>query len=66
MRRIRKLLRKLWSDENAVSSAEYALFLAFVAAGIIFAAQDMSNVVENEVSDCVSFDDAASEECEKL
>ena len=66
MRRIRKFLKKLWIDENAVSSVEYALLLAFVAAGIIFAAQNLSNAVENEVSDCVSFDDAASEECENL
>ncbi len=69
MRRIRKFLKKLWTDESAISSVEYALLLAFVAAGIVLAAGELGNAVGgemNEVSDCISSDDAASDECEKL
>ncbi len=51
MRRIRKFLNELWTDESAISSVEYALLLAFIAAGIITAAELLSNAVENEMSD---------------
>ncbi len=51
MRRVRKFLKKLWTDENAISSVEYALLLAFVAAGIITAAELLSNAVKNEMTD---------------
>ncbi len=51
MRRIRKFLKKLWTDNNAISSVEYALLLAFVAAGIIAAAELLSNAVSNEMRD---------------
>jgi len=50
MRRIRKFLTKLWTDENAISSVEYALLLAFVASGIIVAADSLSNAVSNEMA----------------
>ncbi len=51
MKKIRKFLKKLWTDENAISSVEYALLLAFVAAGIIVAAETLSNAVKNEMTD---------------
>ncbi len=51
MRRTRKFLKKLWADETAISSVEYALLLAFVAAGIIVAAETLSNAVKNEMTD---------------
>ncbi len=51
MRRIRKFLKKLWTDKNAISSVEYALLLAFVAAGIITSAELLSNAVSNEMTD---------------
>ncbi len=51
MRRIGKFLKELWTDENAISSVEYALLLAFVAAGIIAAAETLSNAVDNEMED---------------
>ena len=51
MSRIWKFLKKLWTDENAISSVEYALLLAFVAAGIITAAELLSNAVKNEMTD---------------
>ncbi len=51
MRRIRKFLNELWTDDSAISSVEYALLLAFIAAGIITAAELLSNAVENELTD---------------
>ncbi len=54
MRRIRKFLKKLWTDKNAISSVEYALLLAFVAAGIIASAEILSNAVSNEMEDAAS------------
>ncbi len=54
---MRKFMTKLWQDESGISSVEYALLLAFIAAGIIFAAQELSNAVENEMTDtanCIS------------
>ncbi len=57
MTRIRKFLKKLWVDENAISSVEYALLLAFVAAGIIVAADLLSQAVSNEMVEaagCIS------------
>ena len=51
MMRIRNFLKKLWTDKNAISSVEYALLLAFIAAGIITAAELLSNAVENEMTD---------------
>ncbi len=54
---MKKFMTKLWQDESGISSVEYALLLAFIAAGIIFAAQELSNAVENEMTDtaaCIS------------
>ncbi len=45
-----QLLVKLWTDESGISSVEYALLLAFVAAGIIAAADLLSNAVQNEMT----------------
>ncbi len=46
-----KFLGNLWNDESGISSVEYALLLAFVAAGIILAADQLSNAVSNEMLD---------------
>ncbi len=51
MRKTGKFLTKLWNDESGISSVEYALLLAFIAAGIITAAELLSNAVENEMTD---------------
>ncbi len=48
---MRKFLSNLWTDESGISSVEYALLLAFVAAGIIAAAELLSNAVTNEMQD---------------
>ncbi len=50
-------LSNLWNDESGISSVEYALLLAFVAAGIILAADLLSNAVSNEMKEaanCIS------------
>ena len=44
-------LSDLWNDESGISSVEYALLLAFVAAGIIVAADSLSNAVSNQMDD---------------
>ena len=46
-----KNLASLWKDESGISSVEYALLLAFVAAGIIVAAGALSDAVTNEMTD---------------
>ena len=55
-----KFLIKLWQDESGISSVEYALLLAFVAAGIIIGAEYLSSAVETEMksaADCITFSD---------
>ncbi len=49
-----KFLTRLWQDESGISSVEYALLLAFVAAGIIAGAELLSDAVENEMKDAAS------------
>ena len=46
---MRKFMTKLWQDESGISSVEYALLLAFVAAGIIIGAEALSTAVEGEM-----------------
>ncbi len=46
-----KFLSRLWNDESGISSVEYALLLAFVAAGIIAAAGALGTAVQDEMSD---------------
>ena len=48
---MRKFMTRLWQDESGISSVEYALLLAFVAAGIILGAEALSTAVENEMLD---------------
>ncbi len=57
MRETGKFLTKLWNDESGISSVEYALLLAFVAAGIIAGAELLSNAVKNEMikaAECIT------------
>ena len=61
-----KFLSQLWTDESGISSVEYALLLAFVAAGIILAADQLSNAVANEMTDaaaCISTADSSLPGC---
>ena len=45
---------RLWNDESGISSVEYALLLAFVAAGVIIAAGLLSNAIENELTEAAA------------
>ena len=45
-----KFLKSFAGDRSGISSVEYALLLAFVAAGIIVAADSLSNAVSNEMT----------------
>ena len=49
MQKFTKIISRIWADESGISSVEYALLLAFVAAGIITAAGYLSNAVQNEM-----------------
>lgn len=51
---MRKFLMELWRDESGISSVEYALLLAFVAAGIILAADLLADAVSNEMTDAAA------------
>ncbi len=60
---MRKFMTKLWQDESGISSVEYALLLAFVAAGIIIGAEALSTAVEGEMKDvasCIESGDSAN------
>ncbi len=54
MRKTGQFLAKIWNDESGISSVEYALLLAFVAAGIILGAEVLSDAVEAEMYDAAS------------
>ena len=54
MRKTGQFLAKIWNDESGISSVEYALLLAFVAAGIILGAEALSDAVENEMLEAAS------------
>ncbi len=61
MQKITAMILNLWNDESGISSVEYALLLAFIAAGIITAAELLSNAVENEMeSTAACIEDSAS------
>ena len=48
---LNQYLARPWNDESGISLVEYALLLAFIAAGIITAAELLSNAVQNEMTD---------------
>ena len=64
MRKTGKFLTKLWNDESGISSVEYALLLAFVAAGIIAAADLLSNAVSNEMEQAAGCIDGTVTTCD--
>ncbi len=61
-----QFLAKLWNDESGISSVEYALLLAFVAAGIILGAETLSNAVETEMFDAATCIKEGSSGCPSL
>jgi len=60
MRKTGKFFTRLWNDESGISSVEYALLLAFVAAGIIVAADSLSNAVSNEMNESAACIEAST------
>ena len=59
------MIQKFWNDDSGISSVEYALLLAFVAAAIIFAAEDLSNSVSNQMTDTADCIDGDKTACAK-
>lgn len=51
MRKLGNILTELCKDDSGISSVEYALLLAFIAAGVIAAAGELANAVMNEMTD---------------
>ncbi len=51
MDNLRRHVNALWADVQGVSSVEYAMLLAMVAAGIVTAADLLSNTVMNQFSE---------------
>ena len=63
MKKFATLINDFWNDESGISSVEYALLLAFVAGGIIVAADELSTAISGEMSaaaDCVDGTTAAA------
>ena len=44
-----KFLKTFWADESGISSVEYALLLAFVAAGVALAAGNLGTAVTTAI-----------------
>ena len=64
MSSLRRHVKALWRDQRAISSVEYAMLLAFIAAGIMAAAEMLSNAATKEFSDtAVLLDDAGDGGC---
>ena len=53
---MRTFINPFWNDESGITSVEYALLLAFVAAGVIAGVGTLGSAVEGEISataDCM-------------
>ncbi len=66
MNKMKELLVRLWADESGISSVEYALLLAFVAAGIILGAEVLSDAVEQEMFDAATCISGGSANCPSI
>ncbi len=60
MKEAAKFLAGLWSDESGVSSVEYALQLAFIAAGVAVAADHLGGMVETGINDAANCSEGAA------
>ena len=63
MYRLKQNVARLWCDESGVSSVEYALLLAFVAASVIVAASVLSAAVSNEITDAADCIETSGATC---
>lgn len=50
MKTVNRFVNAFWKDESGISSVEYALLLAFVAAGIVGAAAGLGTAVQGEMT----------------
>lgn len=50
MRQLSNYLRRFWLEESGISSVEYALLLAFIAAGVAAAATGLGDNVAAAIS----------------
>ena len=66
MHKMKELLARLWADESGISSVEYALLLAFIAAGIILGAEALSEAVREEMFDAATCITGGSGNCPDL
>jgi len=48
---MKAFITSFWKDESGISSVEYALLLAFVAAGVIAGASALSTAVTTQMND---------------
>ena len=58
-----KFFKSLAGNREGISSVEYALLLAFVAAGIIVAADSLSNAVSNEMEQSAACIEGTATNC---
>ena len=59
-------LKKLFKDEKAIASVEYALLAAFIGGGIIVAIDALGDVVEwrlSKMADCIESQDPDGVSC---
>ena len=51
---MKTFITSFWNDESGISSVEYALLLAFVAAGVIAGATALSGAVSTQMTDAAT------------
>ncbi len=54
MKKVDRFMSAFWKDKSGISSVEYALLLAFVAAGIVGAAGLLGDAVEGALEDATN------------
>ncbi len=54
MQRLRQLLARLWTDERAITSVEYAMLLAMISGGIVMGAEFLSGAVSDQMSEAAA------------
>ena len=60
---MKTFITSFWNDESGISSVEYALLLAFVAAGVITAAGTLSTAVQGEMNQAAGCIDGTVTTC---
>ena len=61
-----QFLKRLFRDEGAIASVEYALLAAFIGGGIIIALDALGDVVEwrlSKMADCIESQDPDGASC---